>query len=338
MILMGPSERDPTVERIREELQILGITVAFIRAPAGSPDLAAVAREHGVPAAAIVEPSPLVIRIWTDPARFPSDGSGPELRIDEGLTGSAEPALLALRAVEVLRGRLIPVSARLLPSPEAGALDAADGSTLDGGRGDGEPSPPVASADAGATPAPPARPVPPAADSRWRGPSAFVGPAVLASPGGVTATPHVWLGARWAPAGRLDLELLAFLPTIAATVSAPEGSARLRIGGAGAGLGLRLTDPMANVFASAGLGLGAMLSVFQGEARPPRVAMDGSRWSALPYARVGAGYWIIPNLALRGDVMAGVAAPEPVLRVAGRRVATFGEPAVVFAAAIEVRP
>jgi hypothetical protein len=58
----------------------------------------------------------------------------------------------------------------------------------------------------------------------------------------------------------------------------------------------------------------------------------------LPYAHFGAGYWLVPRLALRTDVMIGFALPEPVLWIAGQRVAVFGEPAAIFAASVEVRP
>ena len=312
LLMLGPSPRDPIVVRLRQELQLLGIDVDFVAAPGpGRPDLAAAAREHAVTAVLFVEPSPPAIVLWTDPERYPDDAAGPEIRVDEGAAGSGDARLLVLRAVELLRGRLLLISARA-PGP-ADAGTETDGSIAAPG-----PSSPKRTPD--------------------REPSIFLGPAVLASPGGVGATPHVWLGARWAPVRRVDLELVAFVPTTAAGVSAPEGSMTLRAGGLGAGVGARLTDPGSRLFVVAGAGLGAVLAGFEGQARAPWKAADGLRATMLPYAHACAGYWLGSRVALRADVMAGFALPEPVLSIAGRSVASFGEPAAVIALAIEVRP
>src|SRR6185437_7086948 len=178
------------------------------------------------------------------------------------------------------------------------------------------------------------RPAPPSG----RGPSMFLGPGVLASPGGVEAMPDVWLGARWGPVSVLDLEILAFLPTMPATVSAREGSMMLRAGAVVAGASARLTDPAARFFATAGAGLGAMLVAFSGQAIPPWQAASGLRGTVLPYLHASAGYWIVPRVAVRADVLTGFALPQPVLTIAGERAAAFGEPAAMFAAAVEVRP
>ncbi len=149
--------------------------------------------------------------------------------------------------------------------------------------------------------------------------------------------PDVWLGARWAPASRVDLELLALVPTLAASVSAPEGSMTLRAGGLGAGAAVKLIEPSARVFATAGAGLGVLITAFSGQARAPWLSASGVRGSMLPFVHAGAGYWLAPRVALRADLVTGFALPEPVLTIAGRAVATFGEPLVLLAAGIEVR-
>ena len=322
VVLLGPSERDATVVRLRRELELLGMDVEVVP-DSGSARraLAEVAREHHAAAAVSVESSPPAIVLWIDPARAPGGTVGQEIRVEQDLAGSSEPRLLVLRAVELLRERLLPV-----PAPPASADAGAD------------TGPSIEVPDAPA-PAPAHRAAPASVvATSARGPSAFAGPAVLASPGGVNATPHVWLGARWAPLARVDLELLAFLPTTAASVSAREGSMTLRAGALGAGAGVRLTDPASSLFACVGAGLGALLTAFEGQARAPWVSASGLRWAMLPYAHADAGYWLAPQIALRADVMMGFALPEPVLGIAGRRVAVFGEPAAVLAAAIEVRP
>jgi hypothetical protein len=335
VVLVGPSETDATVARIRQELQILGLEVEFVAASALPGDLAATARAHGASAAAQVQPRPPAVVIWTDPERFPDVGAGPELRVDEDFAGTAEPGLLALSAVELLRGRFLPVSAPA--SDVRGAVAAEAAPEVDAAPNVTAPPPPATTLSARPAPAP--RPAPSGAPpDRARGPSAFVGPALFVSPGGLAATPSVWLGARWAPMSRVDLELVGFAPTTAATVSALEGSVDLRVGVLGAGASVRLIEPTADVFASAGLGLGAFLSLFAGEARAPWHATQGSRWTALPYARATAGYWLAQHLAVRGDVMLGASLPRPVIRIAGREIASYGEPAVFLAVGLEVRP
>jgi hypothetical protein len=112
----------------------------------------------------------------------------------------------------------------------------------------------------------------------------------------------------------------------------------LRVGAVAAGAALRITEPAASLFVTAGAGLGAMVAGFEGQARAPWEPAGGLRASMLPYAHAAAGYWLLPRLALRADVMVGFALPEPVLIIAGQRVATFGEPATLVAAGIEVRP
>jgi len=112
----------------------------------------------------------------------------------------------------------------------------------------------------------------------------------------------------------------------------------LRAGAVVVGASLRLTDPAARLFATAGAGLGAMLVAFSGQASPPFQAASGLRGTMLPYAHAAAGYWIVPRVAVRADVLVGFALPEPVLTIAGQRAATFGEPAALVAAGVEVRP
>ena len=327
VVLLGPSESDPTIVRLRRELKIVGIDVEVVlTAGEGPRDLAEVAREHHAPAAVALEPSPPAIVLWIDPARYSSAAADPWIRVDEGLAGSADHRLLVLRAVEILRERLLPVAVPAPAVADAAPADAPEAPTA--------ATPPPGAADAGAPVPGDARSAPLPDHPR---PSAFVGPAVLASPGGVMATPSVWLGARWAPLSRLDMELVALVPTMPATVSAPEGSMTLRAAMLGAGVSAKLTEPTSSVFLGAGAGLGAMLTAFAGQAHPPWQSASGLRAALLPNLHASAGYWVAPRVALRADVLAGFALPEPVLLIAGRRVAVFAEPATLFAAAIEVR-
>jgi hypothetical protein len=313
VLLIGRSEQDPTVTRIEQELRILGLEVEFIPASKSRGSLADNARRRGATAAAEVQTDPPAVLLWTDPIRFPDVGGGPELRVDAGSTGTAEPGLLALRAVELLHGRVLPVPAQAAAPLDGGTPDAAVTT----------PSP--APADAG--PAPP-QPSPF---------SAFAGPAILVS-SDVDPSLHVWIGARLNVATRIDLELAGALPTMAAAVSGVTGTAGARIGTLGLAAKYRFTEPASPLFASAGLGLGAFLSVVSGDASRASNAALGSRSAAFPYLGVGAGYWFANHVALRGDALLGVALPAPVVQVKGKEVASFGTPTVLFAAALEVRP
>jgi hypothetical protein len=350
VILIGPSPRHPTVVRVRDELQVLGLEVEVVAPGTGASDLAAIARERGAAAVARVEDWPPEILLWVDPARQPGDpAKSAEIRVSESLSGPVEPGLLALRAIELLRGKLIPVP----PSPSIEGADAggdaegpmnADASTEDGAPG----APPDAGADAALdasiSPAPTAPPIsPPRPPSTSPAPtesefSGFLAGAALLSPGGVPVAPQIRIGAGWSPHPRLGVEGLVFFPTAPATLSMPEGTIELRALGFGVGPIARLTDPAANLSATATVGLGAMLLLFEGSAPPPFLSMEGSRWMAIPYAGAGLSYRLNPLFALRADAIAALALPEPVVRAAMREVASMGRPALLFSLGIEVRP
>lgn len=322
VLLIGRSEKDPSVKRIEQELRILGLEVEFLAAGKSRGSLADKARARGANAAAEVQTDPPAILLWTDPIRFPDVGGGPELRVDEGSAGTAEPGLLALRAVELLHGRILPVPAQ----PTA---------PLDGGTEDAAAILPAATTDAGA--APPQQPKPTTETPRPSPFSAFVGPAILTS-SSLDPTLHVWLGARLNLATRIDLELSGAIPTTSTAVPGVTGTAGARIGTIGLAANFRFTEPASPLFASAGLGIGALVSVVSGDATKASNAALGTRAGALPYLRAGAGYWIANHVALRGDALLGTALPAPVIKVKSDDVATFGAPTLIFAAALEVRP
>ncbi len=317
VLLIGRSEKDPSVKRIEQELRILGLEVEFLPAGKSRGSLADKARARGATAAAEVQTDPPAILLWTDPIRFPDVGGGLDLRIDEGSAGTAEPGLLALRAVELLHGRILPVPAQA-------------GAPLDGGTADA-----AATTDAGA--APPPEPRPTTEPARLSPFSAFVGPAILTS-SSVDPTLHVWLGARVNLATRIDLELAGAIPTTATAVPGVTGTAGARIRTFGLAANFRFTEPASPLFASAGLGIGALVSVVSGDATKASNAALGTRAGALPYLRAGAGYWIASHVALRGDALLGTTLPAPVIKVKSDDVATFGAPTLIFAAALEVRP
>lgn len=330
VLLLGPSLDDPTVARVRQELTLLGLEVEIVTSAPGS-DLAALARERNAAAAARVELSPPEIVLWVDEAH--SAGLPQESRVSETVKGGADPGLLALRAVELLRGRLLPVAA----SPSAAPTSPTPAPTSSAA-----PSVAPTSSTPGpassAAPSPSARPdvPPPSRALSW--PSLHIGPAIAASPGGVPVTPALRAGVAWRVAGPVELDALVMIPLAAGGVSADEGQMELRVIAFGAGAAARWTDVAPRLSLRAGAGMGAAGFLFEGRAVAPWVSASGDRWSALPFVEAGAAYRFTDVLAVRADVLAALALPPPVLVIAGHEVASFGAPAVFVSLAVEVQP
>jgi hypothetical protein len=136
----------------------------------------------------------------------------------------------------------------------------------------------------------------------------------------------------------MDLEVLALVPTTAVSASAPEGSMTFRAGAVAGGVAAKLVAPPSDLFVDAGAGFGVMLAGFDGQTRPPWISAGGVRATMLPYAHASVGYWVASRIAVRGDLFTGFALPEPVLTIAGQKVAAFGEPLAAFCAGVELRP
>jgi hypothetical protein len=349
VIIIGPSPKHPTVVRVRDELQALGLAVEVVASKGSAEDLSAIARQRDAAAVARVEDWPPEIIVWVDPARQPGEAATmSEIRVSESLSGPIEPGLLALRAIELLRGKLIPVS--LAPPTEGSDASGAEGTTAKGSslKGAADASPDAgadALSDASNLPAPsPSNsapgppPAPRAPAERGRRFSGSVAGAALLNPGGAPVMPQIRLGFGWSPQTRFGAEGIAFLPAAPATISMPEGAIEVRAFGFGVGPIARLTDPTASFSVMATVGMGAMLLLFEGTAPPPLLSREGSRWTALPYAGAGLSYQIHPSFALRADTIAAVALPEPVVRAAMREVGSMGRPALLFSFGVEVRP
>ena len=344
VVLVGPSPQHPLVARMRDELQVLGMEVEVEAPGDAAGDLAAVGRRRGAAAVARIQASPPEIFLWVDPARGGSEGLRAELRVSESVQGPASPGLLPLRAVELLRGMLINVggSARIDGGDvdlDAGRMDgAADRPDSAGARAGEVAAPPSSAQGAPAlpVPVPSAAPSAPAPSGRL---SLHVAAAVLLSPGGVPAAPQARIGAEFRPLPRFGLEAMVYIPTTASTVSSSEGAIHLRVLDFGVDFRGLLTEPGANLSLLAGLGLGAMVLFFDGDATPPNVAARGSRWVAAPYGALTTSYRFHPRFAVRADMLAALVRPEPVLRIVERDAASFGQPVAVFLSlGLEVRP
>jgi hypothetical protein len=177
-------------------------------------------------------------------------------------------------------------------------------------------------------------PIPPAHD---RGVFAFLGPALLASPGGLSASPYVALAGRYS-FSRLSADAWAFLPLYPAHAQNAEGKIALRTFVLGIGIDALVTSPQEAFSFSVGGGAGPVLLWFEGQAEAPRIANSGTRWAGIVYGRAGFGYRVHPRVRLRLDGLVGPVFPEPVLRIVGREVASFGRPVAFLSVGVEVKP
>lgn len=351
VVVLGPSQADVTVTRLRDELRLLGYEVVVREIGEAPEDLAQRAVSEGAAAVARVESWPPEILVWIDPRATSTGGGAPgQIRVSDSLTGQASPALLALRAVELLRGSLLPVPARSAFSADASATSAPPSAALPTAT---LPTPSAASPPlASSAPATSSRPAPTSAGPRgasapspepreesepWRG-TVALGAGVLLSPGGVPAAPVLRLSGSLDLAWRLVVTPTVLFPTTAATVSGTHGEMGMRLWSFGAALGIELTPRDWAFGAEAGLGLSAAALTFSGEAAAPYEEASGTGWAAAPYAELGARFRFHPLLAIRLDTQAAMLLPEPVLRVAGEQVADFGRPAVTLAASLELTP
>jgi hypothetical protein len=339
VLLIPSGAGDPVAAHVLDELVALGLTVEVT--PAATQELADLAGGRRVRAVLRVSPSRRAIDLWVDSA------AGVE-RIEEPPEAPGA-AGLALRAVELLRGRLLSVQqpATATASVEARALPPIP-AALPGAATPPPPGPAVAAqapARAGdfpqartssAAPDQPAAPLPPVLHTRL---SLQVGPGVVVHPGsGISAGGMAVGGARWMLTPRWGGDFLALVPVVPAIVASEEGRARLSAVVIGAGAWATLLDPAHPIAMGVGFGLGAGFLSYYGQPETPRVrGRDGTVPYFLPFARWGMAWRALPPLSLRADAVAGVAAPRPVIRVAGRGSdAIFGQPLLTFALGLEV--
>ncbi len=339
VLIVGPSRAHPTVVRVRQELLLLGLDVE-LASPGADGDLAALARDRDAAAVARIQESPPEIVLWVDAAH---SGNAPALtRVSESFSGGADAGLLALRAVELLRGRLIPVAA---PKAEPSATPTASPSAT--ATATAPPAAPTASATA-APGAPSASPTAPGTSRE--APSApgpglrptrariHVGPAIVISPGGVPVAPGLRAGGGWRVLPHLELEGLALVPLTPGTVSAAEGQMDLRMLAFGVGATAAFLAPSSPFALHAGGGIGVAGLFFEGNAEAPWLSASGSHWAVMPHLGAGAAYRFTPVLAVRADALASFVLPEAVLVIAGNEVASFGLPAVTVSLSLEVHP
>ncbi|MEM1029911.1 MAG: hypothetical protein AAF928_20295 [Myxococcota bacterium] len=293
--------------RLRAELRTLGYAVRG--SSIGLPrDVAKAAREVDAAAVLIVRGGAEGIDVWAVDAEGMRVGRRVEVRPQPTDPPDGRDALLALRAVEVLRARLLEVPSAPAPAPTPSSSSAAP-----------RASPP-------AEVAAPAAPPPVVAIA--------VGPAVGLSPGGVGPVGHLHLAVAGRPHPRLALEAFATTPLFPTVVAGPEGQADVSVGHLGGSVAARATAS-GPVDLRLGAGVAVTWLRVEGSAAPPFAATDENTFVAWPFVAVHAAY-VPPPLGVFLDVRLGPVAPEPVVRFAEREVVRWGRPAVVAAAGTEI--
>ncbi|WP_437673589.1 hypothetical protein [Sorangium sp. So ce131] len=353
VLLILPGAADPVAASLLDELVALGIIVEVEVSTQG--DLPALARARSARAALRVDRARRAVEIWdAGSASVIRVAARPEER-------GGEAAGLALRAVELLRGRLIDVPSPSGAAPAAAAPSgAAPAAAAPSGAAPAAAAPsgaaPASAAPSGAAPAP-APPTPPkalapeasraAGASRTGGADAapgrrasiglHAGPSIMLHPGSaISPEGAAAAGARWRFTDRLDAEVIAVIPIVPATIDAQIGRARISTAMVGVGASIGLIDPQLPIAMRAGAGAGAGFLNYYGQSWTGDArGRDGTAAYVLPFARWDIGWQVHPILTLRAEALSGIAAPRPVIRLLGRSDVPFGRPLLAFNLVLE---
>lgn len=320
-VVVGPSSADPRVVRLRQELALLGFDVEVATSLAQD-DPAKIAADREAAAVLRVVDIPPEIAVWVDAAH--SKNLPQEVHV-RGAGGDADTA--ALRAVEWVRGRFVPVDpTKVAPTASPSAAPTASASASAIATSAPTASAPSATASASASP-------PELTASKA---TLHIGPAIAGSPGKLPPMPVLRIGGAWRARFPLELATSVLVPLAAATASAPEGTVDLRVLWVGLGANVHLLPASSRFSIGVGAGLGLAVNFFEGHAILPWISASGVAITAAPYLGAHAGFRFTPQLGIRADLGASVAWPEPVIVIAGREAASFGVPMLSGGVALEV--
>ncbi len=319
VLLVGPAG-DETVAHLDKELRLLGLEVEALESSAQT-ELGVLAQAANAQAVAHVESWPPEVTLWVSSPTGPPD----VLKVTDTIVGAQQPGILALRAVEILRARLLHGG----EAPEA----PSDASAPPEGPAVVEPLPRLP------PPPRPARPLPDTPDDATERRLAIsLAPLVSFSPGGVPPMLRIRLAGGYRIAEHLGVEVGLVAPTAAASLVEPEGEVALRLLELGGGLTVPLTALKDDWHLAPSVGLSALATFFDATGGVGVDGASGARWSAAPSLGFAAGYRVTPLFALRADLVGSVLVPHPVVRVLGREVASYGLPAVSLSVGVEVSP
>ncbi len=304
--LVRSAGHDATTARVRAELESEGWQVVDLDAH-GEP-LEAIAGAQNAVAAIRVEFDPPTVEVWV---ADPVTGATASDEILGGERGS--DAVLALRAVEVLRARLLKVGI-VAPQPT-------------------KPAPVVPP-----KPPPPRQLPPPVARHRpwWVG----AGPSVIMSEGKLGPAAGAVLSLAASVHGRAIVGLSVWVPGTAARLTEPEGETNVWLGFGMLGIGVELLPPSTRWSSRASVGLGGLLFHYGGEADPPYRGRSSTLFTGVGAATWDLGYRLDSRLGIRLEPSLGVTLPRPVVRVVDRTATSWGRPwfGLSFVAEFELDP
>jgi hypothetical protein len=303
-ILVVPNEEMKGISaRLSAELRTQGFEVIVAASPMLETRRELIedaAREAHSVAALCVRPSHAGVEVWVMDPLTQKTVLREVVAEKEG-----DDALLAVRAVELLRASLLKVEA-----PHFGPGAAA-------------PSP--------ATDALVSKPLP----ARAAATSIEVGPAVSFSPGGISAAPHVFASLRWHIAARFDLGVTAIAPTLPAAVAHAEGRATVTLASAAMGSDYLLL-PRSSVYgARVGLGTGVLWAHLEGAAAPGFRSRGADVFTSISFVNIGASRALGSMLRVWLDASVALTAQRFVVRFAQHDVADWGRPAFFGALGLE---
>ncbi len=317
VVVLHPPGADPltseAVARVTGELAAAGFAVTALESQADAEPRAevdAASRAHAPVAVFALRAGPPggEAEIWLSDR---TTGATEVRRVDlRGEPPGRAPVVLAVRAVEILRGALEGIAARAAPPRARPAAPA-----------------PAAALKAALPPAPPRRPLELVAGLGGLGGPGGIGPSALPWLGvGLRARGTRWLFARASGGGYGTRPL----------VEAPEGQARvtqaLALVEVGARAEGRAVEP------GIALGLGAHRASAQGAGGEGYAGLEAAAWSFAASAGAGLRVPLGGRLALLLDGRALFLGPEPRLRIAGRIAARTGRPALLATLGLAVSP
>jgi hypothetical protein len=305
VVLFSKDPPDPLVRRVGAELHSLGfdvVTAPDDETPKSAGQMESTAQSSDAVAAVRVAIGDTSVDLWIVNVRTH------EMLLRRVAAGK-DPAVTALRSVEALRVSLIDLQALLPPPPE--------------------PEPVTKLAEPHET----IVPIVPVARRNNFGFELGLGAA--SGMGGFDPSMHAVGQVQWLASTHWSAQVLGVAPITSSKVSAGEGSAHVTFGVLGVGATWQPLAP--NEWTPyLGAGVGGVLLYTRGAPSPGFVGHSQVDITAAPYARAGSSFAVGASLRLTADLLAAVAAPEPVVYFENRRASAWGRPLVLGTVGVEV--
>ncbi|XXX81575.1 hypothetical protein WMF30_22725 [Sorangium sp. So ce134] len=320
IVVVAPAKEDRVSLRLQAELRALKFEVPEVEIAADPPSrerLEEVARDKDAVAAVRIAPSSDGVEVWLVD-RMTGKTVLRELVTDDTRSSSGGAAL-ALRVVELLRASLMELDAPRHPA--------------------GEVAPPPLIRELMAPPRADTPAPAPGADLSPPRRGAFsieLGPALLFSPGGMGPWGLLSAAAHYEPSEEVGASVFALIPVVSSRASGPEGVATARVGLVGAGISGVVAPSGSPWRFAVGAGVSAVWMRLEGRSSDRYQGSTEDLLTAAPLLRAGLGAAITPRLRVRADALCGVAILVPVVKFAGRHVATWGVPLIAPSLGLEL--